>query len=82
MRGGFLYIALLVAAIIVISLYIKRIHTVPTQVKDALETGQVGPVNSMTQIPSRVRQKMETANKTADSIMTDGIKSVDRDSSR
>jgi hypothetical protein len=82
MRGGFLYIALLVAAIIFVSLYIKRIHTVPPQVKDALETGQVGPVNSMTQIPARVRQKMETANETADSIMTDGIKSVDRDSSR
>jgi hypothetical protein len=76
---GFMYIALVVAAIIFVSLYIKRIHMVPAQVKDALETGQIGPVNSMTQIPDRVRRKMETANRTSDSIMTDGMKSVDRE---
>jgi uncharacterized ion transporter superfamily protein YfcC len=76
---GIIYIVLLVAAIIFVCLYLQRIHTVPTQVKDALETGQIGPVNSMTQIPARVRQKMEAANRTADSTMGDAMKSVDKE---
>jgi hypothetical protein len=74
-----IYIALVVATLVLVSLYLLRIHTVPTQVKDALETGQVGPVNSMTQIPARVRQKMEAANRTADSTMGDAMKSVDKE---
>jgi hypothetical protein len=74
-----IYIALVVATLVLMSLYLLRIHTVPTQVKDALETGQVGPVNSMTQIPARVRQKMEAANRTADSTMGDAMKSVDKE---
>jgi hypothetical protein len=77
---GFMYIAIVFAAIIFVALYIKRIHTVPTQVKDALQTEQGAPVTRMTQVPSRVRQKMESANRTSDSIMSDGIKSVDGDS--
>lgn len=76
---GVIYIVLLVAAIIFVCLYLQRIHTVPTQVNDALETGQVGPVNSMTQIPARVRQKMEAANRTADSTMGDAMRSVDKE---
>jgi hypothetical protein len=33
----------------------------------------------MTQIPARVRQKMEAANRTADSTMGDAMKSVDKE---
>lgn len=74
-----IYIAVVVASLVLVCLYLLRIHTVPTQVKDALQTEQSAPVDRMTQIPARVKQKMEAANRTADSTMGDAMKSVDRE---
>lgn len=75
-----IYIAVVIASIVLVCLYLLRIHTVPAQVKDALQTEQGAPVDRMTQIPARVKQKMEAANRTADSTMGDAMKSVDKES--
>ncbi|HUI92001.1 MAG TPA: hypothetical protein VLX68_07130 [Chitinivibrionales bacterium] len=74
-----IFIALVIAAIVMVSLYIVRNYSVPSSVKNALQTDQGAPVTRMTQIPDRARQKVEAANRMADSSMNDAMKSVDRE---
>ncbi len=67
-------IVLIIGAVIVACLYLLRVHTVPADVKESLETGQGAPIHRMTQVPEAVRKKLEQANRTADSSMGDAMR--------
>jgi|GEM_PF-3163307 hypothetical protein len=71
---NFMMIILIIGAVIVACLYLMRVHTVPADVKESLETGQGTSINRMTQVPAAVRKKLEQANRTADSSMGDAIR--------
>lgn len=75
---GFLMFTLVIAAIVVMCLFIVRMFTVPSDVKNALGTDSGVQINRMTQIPTAVRKKMEQSNRIADSNMSGALKSVDR----